>query len=798
MAKSKERHIYVSVGGSDENDGSQEKPVATINKARTLARKAKKTSKTVVVHVGSGKYFIDNTIVFEPEDSNATYLAEDGTVLSGAMPLDISNWADVGNGMKFTQIESGLKLDQLFVNGVQQILCRYPNYQPEQTLQGSTSKEDIKERSANWSNPQGGYIRALHGNRWGGNSFIISGKSDSSDLGVNYQWVGDNNRGSSISQTDVMVENILEELDEENEWYYDNETGVLYFKPSPELDLSSAKFEGAVTEEIFRLEGIKGGKTVSEITFQNFTIENTKRTMFSGVYVPLMRGDWCVVRSSAIFISNAEKITVQNCHIRNIGGNAVFVSEHCKNVLIDANTIENIGSSGVIFAGHPDSCREPSFYSEKPAPEADPYYVHKTTIEDTEAGPQNEYYPRECTVSNNHIKNVGIWEKQSSHVAVSVSYKINVLHNTINTGPRAGININDGTFGGHEIAYNDVFDVQRETHDHGMFNSWGRARFWSLGGYNSGGNDGAKKESYVKLDTIVPIRIHDNRWHFSEKIDGTGTFGIDLDDGSSNYEIYNNLCLNLGIKLREGFYRKVYNNIVINGDINLHCTYENSHDIFERNIVLNGEPYVLALTGEERFRVSQSMFNNNLFYDFGTKITFPSYWQVNLGYDTGSIEDDPKFRDVSINDYTVTNESVLQKIDFKNFSMDQFGAPGCAEKSPYYEKKVSDGNADLLETQEWLGGMISALNESIMSATAAPSIKGVYIKEVPADSGIAKLGLKNNDVITHVNSIEIVKKSEFVQLYNALPNGASVYLTVIRNSMPTTISIVRDDIGELY
>ena len=86
-------------------------------------------------------------------------------------------------------------------------------------------------------------------------------------------------------------------------------------------------------------------------------------------------------------------------------------------------------------------------------------------------GPAKEHYPKGCTVSNNHIKNVGIWEKQSSQVAISVASDIQVLHNTINVGPRAGINVNDGTFGGHEIAYNDVFDVQRETHDHGMFNS---------------------------------------------------------------------------------------------------------------------------------------------------------------------------------------------------------------------------------------------------------------------------------------------------------------------------------------
>jgi len=43
---------------------------------------------------------------------------------------------------------------------------------------------------------------------------------------------------------------------------------------------------------------------------------------------------------------------------------------------------------------------------------------------------------------------------------------------------RAGINIGDGTRGGHLIERVDVFDTVLEPHDHGSFNARGRDRYW--------------------------------------------------------------------------------------------------------------------------------------------------------------------------------------------------------------------------------------------------------------------------------------------------------------------------------
>ncbi len=46
----------------------------------------------------------------------------------------------------------------------------------------------------------------------------------------------------------------------------------------------------------------------------------------------------------------------------------------------------------------------------------------------------------------------------------------------------------------------------------------------------------------------------------------------------------NNLFLRGGLKLREGFHRKVYNNIVINCTLHAHCWYPNSMDVVTGNI----------------------------------------------------------------------------------------------------------------------------------------------------------------------------------------------------------------------
>jgi len=133
------RMLYVSVNGDDFNPGTKTKPFATISKAKHAVRELKEsTNKPIEVFVREGSYYLDEPVVFGPEDSGSKdapiiYQAAEGerVTLSGGKKLSCS-WKPYKDGIMMCELpEAKLgKLDftQLFVNGKRQHLARYPNY----------------------------------------------------------------------------------------------------------------------------------------------------------------------------------------------------------------------------------------------------------------------------------------------------------------------------------------------------------------------------------------------------------------------------------------------------------------------------------------------------------------------------------------------------------------------------------------------------------------------------------------------------------------------------------------------
>ena len=770
---------HVSKSGCDTNgDGTINYPFATIQRAKLKVRQILRLgcNESIIVKIEAGKYFFEKPVIFTEEDSGSCinpviYRAEkksssDSVEISGAITLNITRWEDYKENpaIKMTQLKKNLKIDMLFVNKKLQTLARYPDFIEDVIPLGSAAKEEeIKERVKKYSKVEGGYIRALHNCKWGGNSYIIKGKNEKSSIGLDLQWVGDNNRGSSYHHEAIVIENIFEELDSPGEWYYDNESGILYYYPDADTDINKSSFEASVTCELFKFIGNRNGEKVKHVVLDGFDFTATKRTMFAAGeegknYVPLLRGDWCVVRAGAIYLENADNITIKNSNFYNMGGNGIFVSGDNKDHVIDNNEFINFGSTCIQVVGLPVAVYEPSFWEHEHYNDMEDFVVHKTKVDFPEnRGPKTDDYPRDITISQNHMYNIGIFEKQSSGVNLSVCSGIKILHNTIHKSARSCINVNDGTFGGHEIAHNDIFDSQRETEDHGPFNSWGRDRFWSVPCYNASGLHGDVARPYALLDAIDTITIHDNRFHHSPR--APHTWGIDLDDGSSNYEIFNNLCLGLGVKLREGFDRKVFNNIIIDGALNIHCTYIEASDSIYNNIVLSSKPLCFGGHGgkdEERLLEGNYKVDNNWYFNFSEDINLPYFWGKSR-YDVHSIlNENPGFENPQVNDYTVTNFAVANKLGFNNVGMDDFGKSKCKYQSPVYVKERSSGSSlDVLHEEVWKGAEISNIDEAIMSATASSGLKGVYFKNVPINSAAYELGFRSNDVLKQVNDIEL-------------------------------------------
>src|SRR5699024_4141306 len=132
-------------------------------------------------------------------------------------------------------------------------------------------------------------------------------------------------------------------------------------------------------------------------------------------------------------------------------------------------------------------------------------------------------------------------------------------------------------------------------------------------------------------------------------------------DGASNYEIYNNLTLRGGIKLREGFKREVYNNIVINNGFHPHVWFDKSGDVFQNNIVMTAHQAI----GMNHWGKA---VDDNI---FTSKADLEESQQ--FGVDANSIALNPHFKNPKEGDFSIKKDSLKEDVNFENFDVSTVG-----------------------------------------------------------------------------------------------------------------------------
>ncbi|MEO8236981.1 MAG: right-handed parallel beta-helix repeat-containing protein [Flavobacterium sp.] len=720
--------FYVAAKGNDTNQGTKSKPFASIGKAIAEGRKI---TGNVDIYLTGGTYYLDQPIVFSSEDSRKENekltiknFDNQKVVISGSKILNLK-WKAYKNGIWQAKVTQNLIFDQLFVNGQLQRMARYPNFDPKAQYYGGTSADALsKERIAFWKFPDGGYVHALHSSMWGDFHYRITGKNDKDELALEGGW--QNNRRMPMHDKYRFVENIFEELDTINEWFYDKKTKTLYYYPPKGLDIKKAKFE---TPQIAHLFEFKGSETtpVKNIIIEGLGFTQTLRTFMQNKE-PLLRSDWTIYRGAAVFYDGAVNCSLKNCFLNDLGGNAVFFNNYNRSCEVSGCLISDIGASAFCFVGDPAAVRSPSFEYNQ--------FVPLEQIDRT-PGPKTNNYPADCKVYDNLIFDLGIVEKQSAGVELSMCQNITVSHNTIYDVPRAGINVSEGTWGGHIIEYNDVFNTVKESGDHGSFNSWGRDRYWHP---NKKILDSIVENNYnlALADVVKPIVIQNNRMRCDHGWD------IDLDDGSSNYIIKNNLCLNGGIKLREGVNRVVENNIMVNNTFHPHVWFKNSNDVFKHNIVMKAYlPILIDVWGKET--------DYNVFPDAASLKE-----AQDRGTDKHSVYGGLDFVNPKEGDFRLKEGSIAFTVGFKNFDMNIFGVVSPRLKA--LSKKVTIPavmtlyNEEANEIIDFMGAKVKNLTTlGEQSATGMGEVRGVLVMEVAAQS-VASRFLQANDVILAYNS----------------------------------------------
>ena len=757
---------YVSPTGNDSNPGTVNKPFASLPRALRGTRQAKG-----LVFLRGGIYYLPEPLVFTAQDSGTKdsplifqAYEKERPVLSGGVELANLKWRPYKNGIMQAQVPDDLRSEEIFVNGERQILARYPNFDPSaQYFNGFAADAISPQRAARWADPTGGYFHAMHPALWGDFTWRITGKDDQNNVKLEGGW--QNNRGGAMHQTIRFVENIFEELDAPGEWFLDAKNHILYFYPPPGLDLAHARIEATRWRCLVEFRG-DAQKPVRFVSLRGLTFRQAARTVME-TREPLLRSDWAIYRGGAIFFNGAEDCALEDSFLDQLGGNAVFVNNYNRRVTISGCHISQAGANGICFVGDPQAARSPLFN-----------YNQRHTLEDLDRapGPKTDNYPADCLVEDCWLHETGRVEKQTAPIEIDLAQNITVRHCSIYDVPRAGINIGDGCWGGHVIEFCDVFDTVKETGDHGCFNSWGRDRYWLP--ESKEGNACVKQDSELPLlDVVKPIVLRNNRWRCDHGWD------IDLDDGSSNYIISNNLCLHGGIKNREGYHRLVENNIMVNAGFCPHCWFADSGDIFRRNIVWTDYQPALMYSppwGKE--------MDYNLVQKVGAGTAPAASLQKQSGRDEHSQVADAQFVDPAHGDYRVNEGSPALALGFVNFPMDQFGvqkadlkAMARAPALPTAQGAALVSTVPNITPRQCLGLTVRDIGgEAEKSAFGLPAAAGVVVMVVPVGSPFAKAGLRTNDVILSMNGTETSDVREMVQQASALDRHREISLRISR------------------
>jgi len=699
------REFYVSAEGRDGNAGTKAAPFATLFRAQRAVREVPRAERgRATVWLRGGTYYLDRTLVLKPEDSGSkeapvVYAAFPGerVTLSGGRRL-LCRWRPASDGIwtcDLPEVRSGLRFTQLFVNGKRQVLARFPNGDSsspdpsgyihpagripddmadphpgpndDMTFSGGAPRGILFDpktfTSKRWARPEEAVIHIFQAWDWGNLQWRVKAV----DWSTHALWFGEGGFQMGAKYDDdparvdrdsrFFVEGVLEELDAPGEWYLDARAGVLHFRPPDGVDLATALVEVPILEQVIAFLGTQD-LPVEGITLDGFRVTHTTSTFLEPYDIPSL-SDWAIHRGGAVLFDGARNCTVRNCWFDAVGGNAVFVNNYNRGVSVTGCKFTETGDSAVCLVG---------------------------TLGLTNGSRRS--FPYECTVSNNLIHNCGVFGKQTAGVYISRAKRITAAHNTIFNMPRAGICIGDGTWGGHVIEYNHIHDTVRETGDHGPFNAWGRERFWSLTQSHSAYSRSRSLEAgEARVDAMETVVVRNN---FFEERSG---WGLDMDDGASNYHIYNNISKGVSVKLREGAYRTVENNIWVDSAVSpcFHVGNEDNHDRYVHNITVMARDDIYSVIAPPARGPWLEEVDGNCFFSRSGKFSArvsqvrgqdgpePGVRRYDLegwrklGFDRNSVFADPLFIDPARNDFRVRPESPALRVGFKNFEMGLWG-----------------------------------------------------------------------------------------------------------------------------
>ena len=226
--------------------------------------------------------------------------------------------------------------------------------------------------------------------------------------------------GGGTSTADIWyIENVFEELTFPTEYYYNTTEKVLYYfnneTDSKQAPSDTTLFVSTNLKRLFNISASQKSPT-KNVTIRGLTLRDTAHTYLDDHGLPT-GGDWAIARQGAITVEGGENINISFNFFTRLDGNVIFLSGYNRHTIIESNDFEWIGESAIAVWGKTSGLDEV-------LPGGGP---------DGRDGNQSKF----TEIRDNHAREIGIFEKQSSFVFQAASCPSIIESNIVFNLPRA-------------------------------------------------------------------------------------------------------------------------------------------------------------------------------------------------------------------------------------------------------------------------------------------------------------------------------------------------------------------------
>jgi len=368
--------IHIAPGGTDANPGTADKPVATLARARDLARAAiaKGLAEDLRVIVHGGTYRATEPLTLGPEDGGTadhavTWRAADGPapVVSGGRV--ITGWKEDGDVWRaaIPEVKAGAwTFNELFVDGKRRPRARHPN-------QGYARVEKVIDDRWSFTWKQGevpaladpGEAQLLFLHDWSVTRVRIASMDAASRTLKTADRIGGPAQfwrvGGFEPHPRFLIEDHPALLDAPGEWYLDTKTGVLTYHPMPGETVGKTEAVAPVAPQLLVIRGQGPARPVRNLHVRGIVFEHALWTPPGDRYAGMQacfhwegeaRGEdnWGnrVPLLPAVANAYAEGCTFTACTFRHLGGSGVWIGRGCRGCALVGCTVDDVAGNGVL------------------------------------------------------------------------------------------------------------------------------------------------------------------------------------------------------------------------------------------------------------------------------------------------------------------------------------------------------------------------------------------------------------------------------------------------------------------